>query len=89
MPLMAGFVRRGTSSPSPILNQMSPISAVLSGTAKDGTLTFTVEKTIQKSANGCALTGFTLTPFGTDQLAAEWQEGTCDGGQMLLKKIGK
>jgi hypothetical protein len=33
-------------------------------------------------------TAFTLTPFST-QLAAEWQDASCGGGQMLLMLLTK
>ncbi len=47
----------------------------------------------RKTVSGCALTSFTVTPFGEDQVIAEWQEGNCpeapQGGQILLRKTGK
>jgi hypothetical protein len=51
-----------------------------------------VDKIISKGTTGCALSAFTITPFGTDQLAAEWQEGSCTGqagAQILLRRLGK
>jgi len=72
-----------------MIAQMSPISAVLTGTASNGGIQFTVDKVLGTTANGCALTGFSVTPFGKDQIAAEWQEGTCPGGRVLLKRMGK
>src|ERR1700694_2714204 len=67
------------------LKSMSPISAVLTGSLKDGAVVFHVDKTIGETAEGCALTAFTVTPFGNDQAAAEWQNGRCGNGQMVLR----
>lgn len=88
-PFMPGFVRRGAAAQNTVLVPPSPVSAVLTGTAKDGSIEFTVEKTIGTTVSGCALTKLTITPFGTDQIAAQWAEGTCEGGQILLRRIGK
>ena len=71
--------------------RMSPVSGVLTGTNVNGTLTFTVDKTVGASSDGCSITAFTVTPFGTDQIAADWTEGNCakeHKGQMMLKRIG-
>ena len=68
------------------LNRMSPASAVLSGAMENGSIRFHVDKTIGTNSNGCAATSFALTPFGANQLAAEWQEGTCQGGNIILQK---
>ena len=40
-------------------------------------------------ANCCAATSFTITPFGTNQVAAQLGEGACQGGQLLLTKMGR
>jgi hypothetical protein len=72
-----------------ILAGASPMSAVLTGTVQNGSIQFTVDKVIGKTLGGCELTSFSVTPFGTDQLVAEWQEGTCPGAHLLLKRVGK
>jgi len=91
MPVMPGSVQRGATGL--VLPQMSPLSAVLTGTGKDGSIVFSVDKVIGRTANGCALTSLSVTPFGTDQIAVEWQEGNCDTqqqpGQILLRRTGK
>jgi hypothetical protein len=69
-----------------VLNQMNPASAILSGTVEKGSIRFHVDKTIGTNGNGCAATNFTLTPFGATQLAAEWQEATCQGGSVVLQR---
>ncbi len=83
-PLMSPEARNPAAA---ILNRLSPATAVLSGTMENGSIHFRVDKTIGASRNGCAATSFTLTPFGTNQLAAEWQEGTCQGGHVILQKV--
>jgi hypothetical protein len=69
-----------------IMARFTPMSAVLTGTAEKGSVQFTVDKVIGKSAEGCAIQGMTVRPFGVDQLSAEWTEIVCQGGQILLKK---
>ncbi|HTR34974.1 MAG TPA: hypothetical protein VMH80_03680 [Bryobacteraceae bacterium] len=69
-----------------IMARFTPMSAVLTGTADKGSVQFTVDKVIGKSSEGCAIEGMTVTPFGADQLSAEWKEIACQGGQLLLKK---
>jgi hypothetical protein len=71
------------------MKAMTPLAAILSGNVKDGAIAFHVDKTIGASLDGCALTSFTVTPFGTDEVAAEWQKGSCAGGQMTLSRQSK
>lgn len=69
------------------LNRMNPEAAILTGAVDKGSIEFSVDKTVGADANGCAPTGFTLTPFGANQLAAEWREGaSCSGGRLILHK---
>jgi hypothetical protein len=70
-----------------VLNRMSPATAVLSGLMDSGSIHCHVDKTIGTNSNGCAPATFTLTPFGTNQLAAQWDEATCSGGHMILWKV--
>lgn len=65
------------------LNRMSPAAEIVSGAMENGTIHLTVDKTVSTNSNGCAATSFNLTPFAK-QIAAEWQEGTCQGGRILL-----
>jgi hypothetical protein len=69
------------------LNRMSPAAAVLSGTMENGSIRFHVDKTVSTNSNGCAATSFNLVPFGSNQLAAEWQEEGCQGGHVILQKV--
>jgi hypothetical protein len=69
------------------LNRMDPEAAILSGRMESGSVLFRADKTVGADANGCAVTSFSLTPFGSNQLAAEWQEDTCAGGHTLLRKV--
>jgi len=72
--------------------QVSPMSAVFTGSAGDGAIIFTLDKALGASAEGCSLSTLSVTPFGTDEIAAEWSEGNCDHpqhGQMMLKRSGK
>lgn len=71
------------------MKAMTPMAAILSGTIKDGTVAFHVDKTIGTGLDGCALTSLTVTPFGTDEVAAEWQKTNCPGGQMTLSRSSK
>lgn len=68
---------------------MTPMAAILSGSIKDGVIAFHVDKTIGTGLDGCPLTSFTVTPFGTDEVAAEWQKTNCPGGQMTLQRSSK
>ena len=65
------------------LNRMSPAAVIVSGAMENGAIHLTVEKMLSTNSNGCAATSFILTPFAA-QLAAEWQEGACQGGRILL-----
>ena len=61
-------------------------TAILSGAAEKGSFQFRVDKVVGPDANGCAPSSFTLTPFGSTQMAAEWKEPTCSGGHVLLTR---
>ena len=83
-PLMAAKNRRNQKEA--LLNRMDPDSAILTGTLQDGAIHFQADKTIGTDINGCSVSAFTLTPFGSNRLAAEWQAGSCQGGHMVLVK---
>jgi hypothetical protein len=68
--------------------QMTPASAIMTGTVENGDLVFTVDRTIGKLGDGCSLTGtFKVSTFGLGKVVAQWQEGDCEGGQLLLQHI--
>jgi hypothetical protein len=83
-PLMSAGNRRNPRSA--LLNRMDPDSAILTGSLQNGAIRLHADKTIGTDINGCAVTSFTLTPFGANQLAAEWQAGECQGGHMMLAR---
>lgn len=62
------------------------MSAVLTGVSEKGSVLFTLDKAIGKTPDGCSIEGMTVTPFGVDQLSAEWKDTSCKGGQILLRK---
>ena len=76
---------------NPILeaaSQMTPASAIMTGTVENGDLVFTVDRTIGKLGDGCSLTGtFKVSTFGMGKVLVQWQEGECEGGQLLLQHI--
>jgi len=67
-----------------LLSRLTPDVAILAGTVKDGAIQLNTEKAIGSDIHGCALDLLTLTPFATNQLAAEWQGDGCEGGRMVL-----
>ncbi len=69
-----------------LLNRMDPEAAILTGTMQDGAIHFHPDKNIGTDINGCSVSSFTLTPFGANRLATEWQAGSCQGGHMVLAK---
>jgi len=83
-PLAGGKLARG--SIADVIRATSPVSAVMTGTAQDGGVSFTVDQTIGTTGDGCSLSGFSITDFGSGQVMAQWQEGTCPAGKMLLRK---
>ena len=68
-----------------MLNEMRPVSAVASGSVVKGALEFQVDRNIGASPDGCKPTAFTVSPFGASQIAAQWEEGSCQGGQMIMQ----
>jgi hypothetical protein len=70
--------------PLPFIRQMEPVSAELTGSLENGAITFHVDKVIGIPWDGCTLTSYSITSFGSQQIAAQWQEGSCPGGQLIL-----
>lgn len=81
----AGAMR--PANPNVFLAQMTPQAAIATGTAKDGGIFFHVDRIVEKGASDCEMASLTTTPFGNDQLAAEWKENNCAGGQILLNRL--
>jgi hypothetical protein len=69
-----------------ILTHTNPDAAILTGAVEKGSIHFHADKTIGTDINGCAVTEFTVTPFGASAVAAEWLEGTCQGGSLLMQR---
>jgi hypothetical protein len=65
---------------------MTPTSAIMSGAVENNAIVFHIDTNIGMPISGCAITGFTVSPFA-DQVAAQWQSGTCQGGQMVLNRV--
>ena len=83
-PLAGGRLKQG--SIADIIRETAPVSAVMTGVPSEGGLSFTVDQTIG-STGPCTLTGFRIVDFGEGQVIAQWQEGTCSPGKMVLKKV--
>jgi len=81
------LVGRGVMSRKALaLNRMDPETSILSGTLAKTSVELTAEKTVGTDNNGCSTSSVSLSPFGKGQLAAEFKEGTCSGGHMILRK---
>ena len=79
----------GRILPKPLRDNLNPVAIVLTGAPEDGALHFTLDKTVVVPGDGCETSSFTVTPFGTNQIAVEWHEGKCRGAQLLLNKNGR
>jgi hypothetical protein len=69
-----------------VLADITPVSLIMSGSAVKGEIHFQIDKAVGTPSDGCAITGFSATPFG-EQVMAQWQAGTCQGGQMVLNRV--
>jgi hypothetical protein len=70
--------------------RLNPSLTVLEGTAKDGALVMHVKKTLGYASlpKNCAITEFTVTPWGPrgEALIADWHDA-CSGGQLTLRRV--
>jgi hypothetical protein len=69
--------------------QLAPVSTAFSGTMQQGKMAFEAHQSIGGAQVGCPVKTLTLSEFGTDQIAAVWQDASCGGGQMLLRRTDK
>jgi hypothetical protein len=69
-----------------LLNHINPDAAILTGTVEAGAIHLHANKNIGTDINGCGVTDLTVTPFGASAVAAEWQEGKCAGGNLLMER---
>lgn len=75
--------------PNQIRNQLKPTAIIMTGAPENGAILFHVDKTVVGINDDCATSAFTVTPFGTNKIAAQWQEGSCQGGQVILNRQGR
>ena len=68
-----------------VLTDITPVSLIMSGSAVKGEIHFQIDKAVGLPPD-CPITGFFATPFG-EQVMAQWQAGTCQGGQMILNRV--
>jgi hypothetical protein len=83
----AGPLVTKANSGTTILNRTNPEAAILSGVIEKESIRFTVDKVVGADSNGCAPSSFSLTPFGQDRLAADWEEPGCTGGHLVLGRV--
>jgi hypothetical protein len=76
----------GRILPQEIRNMQNPKAVILTGEPQNGAIRFIIENTVVGDAGECATSSFTVTPFGTNRIAADWTEGACRGGQLLLDR---
>jgi energy-converting hydrogenase Eha subunit F len=74
-----------------MMKQTNPTTAILEGSLVNGSVQFQAQKNfgVTEISNGCAMNSLTLIPFA-EQMEADWkesQQGICQGGQMLLKRV--
>jgi len=70
-------------------DNLNPVAMVLTGVPEEGSLHFVLDKTVVTPNDDCETTEFNVTPFGANQVAAEWREGVCRGTQLILNKSGR
>jgi hypothetical protein len=74
---------------SAIINRMDPEAAILTGAVEDGAIRLHTDKTVGADSRGCAVSSLTVTPFGTNFIDAAWQEHSCQGGHVILRRSRK
>ncbi len=71
--------------PMQLIRKANPTTAVLSGSYDGGAIAFRVDRITGPNTEGCIWSSFVVTPFGSKQITAQWQD-TCGGGSVLLDK---
>jgi hypothetical protein len=71
-----------------MIRNSTPSSVIMTGAPQPAGINFTVDQAIGTEMNGCTLSALSITDFGNGQVAAQWQEGTCAPGRMMLFKKG-
>jgi len=82
---LTGKAATKTNMAQAAITSMAPTSVIMTGEVENGQIVFHVDRNIGTPPDGCAVTGFTVSPFA-EQVAAQWQAGTCQGGQMVLNR---
>ena len=72
----------------------NPTSVILTGKAEGNALRLNAVQNVgvRETQDGCDIVSLSLSAFGGTQAAVEWreaQQGICQGGQMVLTKIGR
>lgn len=79
------------------LEDVKPVSAILSGGIKNGSIDLVQEKAIGANRAGCNIVRLVLTPFA-EQMAVNWKEGpvngndnpaapACSGGDLVMNRL--
>ena len=59
--------------PLSLMANAAPSAAILAGVPYYGSLKLHADKNIGADSSGCIMTAMTVTPFGTGEIAADWQ----------------
>lgn len=78
-----------SGNPNLAMATFNPTTAIMDGVWDKGRLAivFTVAKSI--SPDNCPITAFSVTPFGSKGLNAEWQQETCHSGSVLMERTSR
>lgn len=71
-----------------MIRNAAPSSVIMTGVPQPTGISFTTDQAIGTEMSGCTLSALSITDFGNGQVAAQWQEGTCTPGRMMLFKKG-
>jgi len=74
---------------SPLLAQFNPTTGIMDGTWDKATtaIKFNVVKSL--SSDNCPFTGLAVTPLGTTAITAEWKEGECQSGNIVMQRTNR
>ena len=74
---------------SPMLAQFNPTTGIMDGTWDRASMAikFTVVKSL--SSDNCHFTGLAITPMGTTAITAEWKEGECQSGNIVMQRTNR
>jgi len=68
------------------LIHVNRLSAIMAGEADAESIKLHGVQTIDETHIGCVMGGFRVTPFGDNQLAIQWDDSPCKGGQMIMQR---